>query len=316
MYDLIIIGGGPAGAAAGVYAGRKKLRTLLITDSFGGQSLVSDDIQNWIGDESISGLVLAKKLEAHVRTQKEDVEIEKVLVTKVEKKNGAFSVATDKGKTHETKTIFLAIGSKRRKLDVPGEKEFEGKGVFYCSICDAPLMKGKIAAVIGGGNSALEAVVDLMPYAEKIYLIHRRDEFRGDPVTQEKIQKSGKVEMILNASITEIKGGKVVGSVVYEDSRLKTQDSGQRTKDKKELKVNGVFVEVGAIPNSEIVKNLVNLNEKGEIVVDHKTQRTSETGIWAAGDVTDVLYKQNNISAGDAVKAILNIHDYLCKECE
>ncbi|MDP2704129.1 MAG: FAD-dependent oxidoreductase [bacterium] len=307
MYDLIIIGGGPAGAAAGVYAGRKKLRTLLVTDSFGGQSLVSDDIQNWIGDESISGFDLAKKLEAHIRTQKEDVEIEKALVTKIEKKGGVCSVETNKGKTYETKTIFLAIGSKRRKLDVPGEKEFEGKGVFYCSICDAPLMKGKVAAVIGGGNSALEAVVDLMPYAEKIYLIHRRDEFRGDPVTQEKIQKSDKVEMVLNASTIEIKGGKVVESVVYENAK---------TKERKELKVGGVFVEVGAIPNSEVVKDLVSLNEKGEVVVDHKTQRTSETGIWAAGDVTDVLYKQNNISAGDAVKAVLNIHDYLCKECE
>lgn len=307
MYDLIIIGGGPAGAAAGVYGGRKKLKTLFITDSFGGQSLVSDDIQNWIGDESISGLTLAKKLEAHVKTQHEDVEIEKALVTKIEKTNGIFSVGTNKGKTHEAKTIFLAIGSKRRKLDIPGEKEFEGKGVFYCSICDAPLMKGKVAAVIGGGNSALEAVVDLIPYAEKIYLVHRRDEFRGDPITQEKIQKSDKVEMVLNASIAEIRGNKVVESILYENIK---------TKEKKELKLDGVFVEVGAIPNSEIVKDLVELNEKGEVVVDHKTQRTSEVGIWAAGDVTDVLYKQNNISAGDAVKAALNIYDYLCKECE
>lgn len=307
MYDLIIIGGGPAGAAAGVYGGRKKLKMLLITDSFGGQSLVSDDIQNWIGDESISGLALAKKLEAHVKTQKEDVEIEKALVTKIEKKSGIFSVLTDKGEVYETKTILLTIGSKRRKLDIPGEKEFEGKGVFYCSICDAPLMKGKVAAVIGGGNSALEAVVDLMPYAKKIYLIHRRDEFRGDPVTQEKIQKSDKVETVLNASTTEIKGNKVVESIIYENAK---------TKEKKELQVNGVFVEIGAIPNNEIVKNLVEINAGGEVIVDHKTQRTSETGIWAAGDVTDVLYKQNNISAGDAVKAVLNIYDYLCKECE
>lgn len=307
MYDLIIIGGGPAGAAAGVYGGRKKLKTLLITDSFGGQSLVSDDIQNWIGDESISGLTLAKKLEAHVKTQKGDVEIEKALVAKIEKKDKGFLVRTEKGKEYEAKTIFLAIGSKRRKLDVSGEKEFEGKGVFYCSICDAPLMKGKVAAVIGGGNSALEAVVDLMPYAEKIYLVHRRDEFRGDPITQEKIQKSDKVEMVLNANIAEIRGNKVVESILYEDAK---------TKEKRELKVHGVFVEVGAIPNSEVVKDLVELNEKGEVVVDHKTQRTSQLGIWAAGDVTDVLYKQNNISAGDAVKAALNIYDYLCKECE
>ncbi|MAF80334.1 hypothetical protein CL629_04640 [bacterium] len=306
-YDLIILGGGPAGAAAAVYAGRKKLKTLLITDSFGGQSIVSDDIHNWIGDKNISGFDLAKKLEEHVKTQKEDVEIQTGLAEKIEKKDKTFTVTTKKGDSYKAKAIFLAIGSRRRKLEILGEKEFEGKGVFYCSTCDAPLMKGMDAAVVGGGNSALEGVVDLMSYAKKIYLIHRRDEFRGDPVTQEAVEKSEKVEKILNSSVVEIKGDKMVTSIVYENLE---------TKEKKELKLNGVFVEIGAIPNSDIVKNLVETNERGEVVVDHKTQRTSVLGIWAAGDVTDVMYKQNNISAGDGVKAILNINDYLCKECE
>src|SRR3989344_9544567 len=167
MFDLIIVGGGPAGAAAGVYAARKKLKTLLITESFGGQSLVSDDIQNWIGDISISGFDLAKKLEAHLKAQ-EGIEIKKgEIADGVELVEGGFRVRTGKV-AYETKTIFLASGSRRRKLDIPGEKEFEGKGVFYCSICDAPVMKGKKAAVIGGGNSGLEAAFDLLPYAEKI----------------------------------------------------------------------------------------------------------------------------------------------------
>ena len=304
MYDLIIIGGGPAGAAAGVYAARKKLKTLLITESFGGQSLVSDDIQNWIGDVSISGFELAKKFETHLKAQ-EDIEIRKGEqaegIARVER---GFRLMTKKG-VYETKTIFLAAGSRRRKLDIPGEKEFEGKGVFYCSICDAPVMKGKKAAVIGGGNSGLEAVIDLIPYAEEIYLLHRNEALKGDAVTQEHIRKSEKVQIILNASPVKVEGEKFVERLAYKDTK---------TGEEKTLPVEGVFVEIGAVPNSEIVKGLVELNARGEVVVDHKTQQTSLLGIWAAGDVTDVRFKQNNISAGDAIKAILDIHATLSKQ--
>ncbi|MEK7479259.1 MAG: FAD-dependent oxidoreductase [Patescibacteria group bacterium] len=304
MYDLIIIGGGPAGAAAGVYAARKKLKTLLITESFGGQSLVSDDIQNWIGDVSISGFELAKKFETHLKAQ-EDIEIRKgEQAEKIERADGGFLLTTKKG-VYETKTIFLAAGSRRRKLDIPGEKEFEGKGVFYCSICDAPVMKGKKAAVIGGGNSGLEAVIDLIPYAEEIYLLHRNEALKGDAVTQEHIRKSEKVQIILNASPVKVEGEKFVERLAYKDTK---------TGEEKTLPVEGVFVEIGAVPNSEIVKGLVELNARGEVVVDHKTQQTSLLGIWAAGDVTDVRFKQNNISAGDAIKAILDIHATLSKQ--
>src|SRR5581483_7056574 len=168
MYDLIIIGGGPGGVAAGVYAARKKMKTLIITDTFGGQSVVSADVQNWICTKSISGFDLAKSLEEHLRAQPGIEIVENDLVASVEKKDAAFSVATKKGKTLETKYILLASGSRRKKLDVPGEKEFDGRGVVYCSICDAPLFGGKTVAVVGGGNSALEAVLDLLPYASKI----------------------------------------------------------------------------------------------------------------------------------------------------
>ncbi len=307
MYDLIIIGGGPAGVAAGVYAARKKIKTLLIAKEFGGQSLVSDNIENWIGSKKITGLELAEMLEGHLRAQ-EGLEIsEGDVISKVERLGApgdgtGFRVITSESKNYETKTILLAVGSRRRKLGVPGEDKFEGKGVVYCSTCDAPIFKGKTVAVVGGGNAALEAVVDLFPYADKIYLVHRREVLRGDPVTQEEVLSNPKVQPVLNAEVLEIIGENLV-------EKLKCGD--KKTGETKEIEVQGVFVEVGSVPNSEMVKDLVELNQSGEVVVDHKTQATSEKGIWAAGDISDVLYKQNNISAGDAVKAVLNIYDYL-----
>lgn len=301
-YDLVIVGGGPAGVAAGVYAARKKIKTVLITDSFGGQSLVSAEVKNWIGTESISGFDLSQMLEKHLRVQ-EDIEIiDGDLVSNVESTEGGFKLKTQQDKTIETKTILLTTGSRRKRLDVPGEKTFEGKGVFYCSICDAPLLKDKTVAVVGGGNAGLEAVIDLLPYASKIFLINRGDALKGDPITQEKVVSNSKVSVILNAETQEILGEDFVAGLKYKDGKIG---------EIKELKLDGVFVEIGIMPNNEIVKDVVQMNDRGEIIVDHKTQRTSVAGIWAAGDITDVMYKQNNISAGDAVKAVLNIYDYL-----
>lgn len=286
--------------AAGVYAARKKIKTLLITDSFGGQSLVSADVQNWIGTKSVSGFDLGKMLEGHLRAQ-EDMEIvEGESVSGVKEAKEGIRVETASGKSYEAKFILVALGSRRRKLGIPGERELEGKGVAYCSTCDAPLFAGKIVAVVGGGNSALEAVVDLIPYAQKIYLLIRSGELRGDPITQEKIKADQKVEIIFNAEPREILGKNFVTTLKYKDAKRGMI---------KELPLDGVFVEIGIVPNSEPVKNLVKLNKWNEIVVDHKTQETSHSRVWAAGDATDVLYKQNNISAGDAVKAVLNIYD-------
>ncbi len=298
MYDLVIVGAGPAGCAAGVYAARKKLKTLLITESFGGQSITSMDIQNWIGEPTISGYDLAKKMETHVKAYPQDVEtVEGDVATAITKQaDGTFLVATREGKSFATRFLFLAMGSRRRKLNVPGEKELDGHGVVYCATCDAPLFKGKEVIVAGGGNSALEAVVDLFHYATKIYVAVRGDSLRGDPVTQEKVKAHANVEILFNTQITEIHGEGAVREVVVNTGGTS-----------KTLAVGGVFVEIGAVPNSEIVKDLVMLNAVGEVVVDHKTQATSDPSIFAAGDVSDVLYKQNNISAGDAVKAILTI---------
>lgn len=301
-HDLIIIGGGPAGIAAGVYAARKKLATLLIAREFGGQSVVSDDVQNWIGTPSISGLDLAKSLEGHLRAQ-EGIEIaEGETATRVSGSAGNFIVETESGASFTGKAILLAQGSRRKKLGVPGEERLNGRGVAYCATCDAPIFRGKVVAVVGGGNAGLESVMDLLPYAEKVYLIVRSGALKGDAVTQEKVREAEKVTILFNAETREILGETSVSGLRYLE-----KESGEE----RELAIGGVFVEVGSLPNSEIVRDLVERNERGEVVVDHKTQQSSREGIWAAGDVSDVLYKQNNISAGDAIKAVLNIGDYL-----
>jgi NADH-dependent peroxiredoxin subunit F len=315
MYDLIIVGGGPGGVAAGIYAARKKIKTLLITDTFGGQSLVSNDIQNWIGTKSISGFDLAKSLEEHLRAQEGMEIVDGELVSSVVKKDaGGFTVTTNAGKTFDTKYILLTSGSRRKRLGVPGEDQFDGKGVVFCTTCDAPLFGGKTVVVVGGGNSALEGVLDLIPYASKIYLMVRSEVLRGDPTTQEKIKAlatgdSPKVEILWNSVIEEIKGDKFVTGIKYKD--LKANNGVGESKD---LPLDGVFVEIGLIPNSDFVKDLVKLDDYGHVVVDHRTQATSAAGIWAAGDVSDVLYDQNNISVGDSIKAVLNIYDQVKKQ--
>lgn len=304
MYDLIIIGGGPAAVAGGVYAARKKMKMLVIAESFGGQSVVSADIQNWIGTKSVSGYDLSKMFEDHLKAQESAEILEGEKVISIEKMTGGFKLTTNGEKTFETRTILIATGSRRKRLGIPGEDKYDGNGVFYCSICDAPLFKDKVAAVVGGGNAGLEAVIDLLPYASKIYLIVRSDLLKGDAVTQEKIKNNPKVEIIYNALSEEIVGDKTVTALKYKDKA-----SGEA----KMLEVNGVFVEIGALPNTDFVKGVVELNQIGEIIVDHKTQQSSVPGIWAAGDASDVIYKQNNISAGDAIKAVLNIYERLHK---
>ncbi|MFB0505441.1 MAG: NAD(P)/FAD-dependent oxidoreductase [Thermodesulfobacteriota bacterium] len=305
VYDTIIIGGGPAGAAAAVYAARKKLKTLIITENFGGQSIVSGGIENWIGEEKVTGLELAEKLEKHVRAQ-EDIEVivsEKV-VAATETSDCPFKIITEKGKAYQSKTLIIASGARRRRLNIPGEDIFDGKGVAFCSTCDAPFFKDQDVAVVGSGNSALETVLDLFPYAKNIYLLIRRDKLKGDPVAQEKVTREPQVKIIANAEVQEILGEQMVTGLRYKDNKAD---------EIKNLQVGGVFVEIGSIPNSEFVRDLIETNEAGEIVVDHQTAETSKKGIFAAGDVTSDPFKQNNIAAGDGVRAALSAYNCIQK---
>jgi alkyl hydroperoxide reductase subunit F len=303
LYDTIIIGGGPAGAAAAVYAARKRLRTLLITPDFGGQSMVSAGIQNWIGDISITGRELGEKLRKHVEAQK-DVQIKTpaIAIAVSERSGCIFEVGTDKGSLFRTKTVIVASGGHRKRLQVPGEDRLEGRGVAYCSTCDAPFFQGRDVAVVGGGNSALETVIDLAQYTRKIYLLIRGDRLKGDPAMQEKVLQINKLQIISNAEVQEILGDKNVNGLRYKD---------QMSEKAQTLEVKGVFVAIGSVPNSDFVRGLVDTNQAGEILVDHKTSQTSKKGIFAAGDVTNDPFKQNNISAGDGVRAALSAYHYI-----
>ncbi|MBX4199155.1 FAD-dependent oxidoreductase [Candidatus Parcubacteria bacterium] len=303
MYELIIVGGGPAGVAAGVYAARKRLRTLLITESFGGQSIDSMGIENWIGTVNISGPDLAKSLETHIRTYAEStVDIKTgIRASKIEKTEGGFKVEVG-GETLETKTILIATGSSRRKLEVPGGKEYENKGITYCASCDGPLFSGADVAVVGGGNAGFETAAQLLAYAKSVTLLNRSDKYKADEMTVEKVLAHPNMRAIPNAIPKEVRGDKFVNSLIYTDAV---------TNEKHSLPVTGIFVEIGLMPATEVVKGIVELNERNQIVIDPRTQSTRTNGIWAAGDVTDTLYHQNNIAAGDAVRALEDIYLHL-----
>ena len=301
IYELAILGGGPAGTAAGIYAARKKLKSVIIAEEFGGQSKVSVDIQNWIGTPSISGAKLASDLKTHLDTYAEGVlDIKEGSKVKSLVKNGEeFVITTDSGDEYRAKAVLISTGSRRRKLPAKGAAEFDGKGIVYCASCDAPLFQGMDVVVVGGGNAGFETASQLTEYATSIKLLEYGDSFKADKITVEKVLKHEKIEAMTNVEIQEVKGETMVKSVVYKD--LKTDEI-------HELSVGGVFVEIGQIPNTEYAEGLVDMNERKQIKIDPTNQQTSEKGIWAAGDNTDVLYNQNNIAAGDAVRAIEDIY--------
>lgn len=304
MYDLIIIGGGPAGTAAGVYASRKQLKTLFVTSEWGGQSIVSPDIQNWIGTPSISGADLAKSMEDHLRAYAGDFVTIKdnTQVTEMCKKSdGSFTAKFNDGETTDAQTVLIATGSKRRKLPAEGADEFEHKGLTYCATCDGPMFAGQDVAVIGGGNAAFETAAQLLAYTKSVTLLQRSDNYKADPVTVEKVLSHENMTGVLNATTTKVTGDKFVSGLDYKDA------GGQE----KHLDVTGIFIEIGMIPNTEFLKNVVERDEYGRIEIDPWTQKTSTIGIWAAGDCTNIKYHQNNISAGDAVRALEDIYVHL-----
>lgn len=306
-YDLAIIGGGPAGVSAGVYASRKRLKTVFITDHFEGQSAVSEGIENWIGEINIKGTDLVKKLHTHLLAYSEGiVDIKEgnrgeSITKKTEDGKEVFEIKAGSN-TYTARAVLICTGSHRRKLEAIGSAQFENKGVVYCASCDGPLFSGMDVVVAGGGNAAFETVAQLLAYCTSVTLINRSDSFRADPVTVEKLSNNPKLKIIKNAVIKEIKGNKFVDSLIYTDTT---------TGEDKEIATKGVFVEIGLIPNTEFLKDILNINSYGQIPVDPRTQMTSVSGIWAAGDCTDGLYHQNNIAAGEGVKALEDIYMHL-----
>jgi len=302
MYDLIIIGGGPAGLAAAVYAARQKANFCMISKDIGGQTRWSSDVENYLGFHLVSGEQLVEKFEEHIRDYK--IEVKSEDVNEIKKKTSGFIVKCSE-KEYETKTILIASGKKPRELNVPGEKEFRSRGVTYCATCDAPLFAGKTVAVVGGGNAALDAAILLEKYAKKVYIITINDKLMGEKGLIDKVSKSKKIEVIAKTSTKEIKGKKFVEKIVVETS-------GKR----KEIAVDGVFIEIGSIPSVDFDK-LTKKNKWNEIVIhskDYISNQTSVPGIFAAGDCTDVPEKQIIVAAGEGVKAVLGVFKYLSKK--
>jgi thioredoxin-disulfide reductase len=304
IYDLVIIGGGPAGITAGIYASRKKMKVLLVTYDFVGQVGKSFLIKNYPGFDNVMGLELSQRLQKQL--QGLDVEIkEGEKVIGVEKQGDVFLVKTEKGNSFSGKTVIVATGRKPKRLDTPGEKEFENKGVTYCTTCDGPLFRNKTVAIIGGGNSGFESALELSSYCPRVYVLELSSRIIADEVLQEQARKRDNIEIIVNAKVKEIKGEKFVQSLVYED----LERGGER-----EIEVQGIFVQIGFVPIIDFVKDLVEINEQGEIVVDPHTCQTKVPGLYAAGDVTDIRFKQIITAAGQGCVAALSSYKYLQRQ--
>lgn len=295
IYELIIIGAGPAGITAAIYAARKKMDFIVLTTNVGGQVAFSSEIENYTGYQYITGEELAAKFQEHLERYKFDFKIEEV--QKVERESDLFKVKTNIG-TYLGKTTIIATGRKPRELKVPGETEFKNRGVTYCATCDGPLFEGFDVAVVGGGNSGLEAVLQLIKIAKSVYLLERGPQLKADTVLVEKAKASEKVKVWTTTQVKEIVGDKVV-------TGIRVQRNGRETL----LSVQGIFVEIGSVPNSDIV-GFVEKNRWGEIIVNCKCE-TNIHGLFAAGDVTNVPEKQIVVAAGEGCKAALSAFRYL-----
>ncbi|MFZ5364766.1 MAG: thioredoxin-disulfide reductase [Patescibacteria group bacterium] len=303
IYDVVIIGGGPAGLTAAIYAGRRELKALVLTKDIGGQASTTDEIENWPGEISILGPELMKKFQK--QAEKWGANIEFALVRQIKREKDIFTVATDE-KEYHGRTVILAFGLSHRKLGVEGEKEYLGKGVSYCATCDGPLFKNKVVGVIGGGNSALDAAEYLAKITEKVYLFVRRDAFneKTEQVLIDAIddlEKQGKIEVRWNSEVKKITGDKFLEKVEVLNNK---------TNETKAVDLKGLFIEIGFMPQTEVVKGLVDLDEREQIIIDQGCQ-TSREGIFAAGDVTISPFKQLVTSAGEGAKAALSAYQYI-----
>ncbi len=300
-YDTIIIGGGPAGLTAAIYTTRKKMRTLIVTVDIGGQALLTNHMENYPGYTELSGPKLMQIFEEQAKGFGAEFVFGKA--DNVERLDSGFKVTLSNGEQYSTKTIIIASGKIPKQLKVPGEEKFIGRGVSTCATCDGPIFKNKTVAIIGGGNSALDAALLLAKIAKKVYLIHRRDQFRGDELLVERVKKTNNIEIVLNSVAKEVKGEKFVKSLVIENVK---------SKEIRELSVDGIFVEIGYEVKTDFVKDFAKLNEAGEIIVNESCE-VSSPGIFAAGDITNVPYKQTVIAAGQGAIAGLSAYSYLQK---
>lgn len=300
-FDLIIIGGGPAGITAGIYGARENLDILLITKNFGGQiKRKAIDIENYPGFEKISGANLIKKFENHLKKFEIPVILDEVI--KITRKKEFFSVLTKQKKEFQSVSVIIASGTRHRRLKIIGEEKFIGKGVSYCAVCDGILYRDKVVAVVGGGNASFETALFLSKIAKKVYILGRDGKIVADKINQKMAKKAKNIKIITNAVLREIKGENFVEAIKYEDIK---------TKKIKILKNDGVFIEIGNVPNSDFFKDLVDCNEKKEIKINSETGETSIKGLFSAGDVSDIEFKQIIIASSAGAKATLNASKYI-----
>lgn len=302
MYDIIVVGGGPAGLNAALYSKRKGANVGIISKDLGGAVVDTSSVENYLGYKSLSGFELGEKFKDHVKELDVPIdEFQTVESIRVNEDKIKELVLTD-GSSYKAKAVIIATGSKPRKLGVPGEAEFTTKGVCYCAICDGPFFTDEEVIVAGGGNSAVEAAIDLSKIASKVTIVHR-SQFRADKILVDQLDKIENLEILLNTEIKEVIGDKFASGVKVLDKNKNQEYT---------IEASGIFVEIGYTPNSSPFKDLLELNDKGEIVVD-RVGRTNIEGIYAAGDVTDTPYKQIIISASEGAKCALEANDYLNK---
>lgn len=298
-YDLIIVGAGPAGLSAGLYAGRRNIKTLIISENIGGQVLWTNEVENYLGFQNINAGDLSQKMKKQVDDVGVGFENKKVLSIK-KGKNG-FIINTEKA-SYQSAAVILATGLSPRKLGVPGEDKLIGKGVSYCAICDGPFFKKKTVAIVGDGNSAFSAAIYMSDIAKEVYLISIGDKFYASAILQSKVDRAKNIKIFCCASVKEIVGEKTLKSVVLQNVK--------QTGKNENLRIDGLFIEIGYVAKSKWLNSLVDLNKKGEIIAD-KSSKTSVAGVFAAGDCTDVKYKQIIITAGQGAIASLSAYDYL-----